>query len=369
MIDKGIKEGTKHYKANIIHPENERRLNTMGRWGQQWKQNWNTAVKHQTYKPFQVSGEKASRHTLGQSGNVKSSQMGDRTLIHLDSPHVSKIRGSNINLKPGETHWTMLDEGTAIPRYSTINTQQNVFNLRRKQTFASHLTDDAINKGFIDDIKSTTTHEIHHSIGLNRPGIGGMNANYKLSGSIDDAGYFNQPAMWREGIVDAKTIMNQKHARFKGDPWVDPPSFSTKFNPKLKEFGREAITDSKQLDLLRASSKRSGGSGYDNQLLYKNSTEEITADLIGFRSKFNLGLNTHSKINSSQADDLFKAFKKEDPIAGAMYKDANAFKNMFNKVPYSIVPPALGVGLNIGGDKKTGGYRSNSPRQMLYNNR
>ena len=77
LIDKGIKEGTKHYKTNIIHPENERRLNTMGRWGEQWKQNWNTAVKHQTYKPFQVSGEKASRYTLGQSGNVKTSQMGD----------------------------------------------------------------------------------------------------------------------------------------------------------------------------------------------------------------------------------------------------------------------------------------------------
>ena len=163
--------------------------------------------------------------------------------------------------------------------------------------------------------------------------------------------------------------MNQKYARFKGDPWVDPPSFSTKFNPRFKSFEREAITDSKQLDILRASSKRSGGSGYDNQLLYKNSTEEITADLIGFRSKFNLGFNTHSKINSSQADDLFKAFKKEDPIAGAMYKDANAFKNMFNKVPYSVVPPAIGVGLNLGENKKTGGYRSNSPRQMLYNNR
>ena len=52
-----------------------------------------------------------------------------------------------------------------------------------------------------------------------------------------------------------------------------------------------------------------------------------------------------------------------------MYKDANAFKNMFNKVPYSVVPPAIGVGLNLGENKKTGGYRSNSPRQMLYNNR
>ena len=59
-----------------------------------------------------------------------------------------------------------------------------------------------------------------------------------------------------------------------------------------------------------------GGSGYSNRLDYKGSPEEITADLIGFRTKFNLGYDKYpGPIDLKTAEKIFKQFKVNEAIA------------------------------------------------------
>ncbi len=351
IIDRGVNKGHNHYKTNITHPRNEELLNNMGPWGQQWKNNWNNAVHYQVHKPYTISGKGHHSSQLGQSGQISTQPSGYGTMINAPrSPHyTSKFDGS----------WSLLDDGTAIPRYSEVNINQNVASLRNKLKYTSGSKDDII-KNFEANVSGTAGHETHHAIGLTSPR--GRTSNYSLSGKPTDPNYANQPAIsFKEGTVNIDDFITTSQRAKIDDPVLSNmylPKFNTKWNPKTNSFDEAVITDPDHLKILEDMASRPGPSGYTSRLHYKGDTKEVTADLIGFRTRFNLG---HDKfptgINSKQASEIFKHYKKVDKQAASIYQNSDAFMNMFNKVPYSIVPPTLGIGLYGGSEKRKGGFK------------
>jgi hypothetical protein len=390
IIDDAISSGIKDYKINVVHPSNTQKLDNMGIWGQQWKNNWNLGVQTQSYKPYTVSGIGKGRNTMGQSNTLSTTEGSNifgqgnyRFINNQKSPHWRNKHGNSPFL---------LDDADAVPRFSEINVNQNVLNLRNKlnlhhlrsgtqsmwDDYAGILksgktptstptgsppnipyrsTTDDIIKNFKSNVKGTTSHEMHHTTGLSN--VKGSMGNYRITGSIDDAGFLNQPGIIsQEGMVNTSTFISADDYAKLTDDFLKSyytPKFNTKFNVKTNGFDQADIIDKNHLEILRKMRNKPGGSGYTNRLDYKGSPEEITADLIGFRTKFNLGYDKYpDPIDLKTAEKIFKQFKINDPDAGAMYQNTNAFMNMFNKVPYSVVPPAIGVGIGsqVGGDDK-----------------
>ena len=378
-FQEGIDIGLDHYKKNVVHQNNIDKLDAMGPWGEQWKNNWNTGVKLQTYKPYMIPGIGKSPNTMGQSSvldfhNVTSSptKVGNIVVTDLKNPHIAKQQSEKGIYSMSQD----LPPNAAIPRNSQINFYQNLENYRAGKLKFDPLGINALKlRSTKQNISGLTGHEIHHSIGLptTNPNVFNQydivptkNPNFNPKLDIGP----NNPV----NIYDVR----QPGIRFGSGTVLDVNNegayFTTKFNQQTGKFDKEFISKSnlgidQHKTLFDMQQAPVNDPKYKHFLDYKSNVKERTADMIGFRTKYNLGYKEgYNKLDDRTASELFKKLERHDKRYHSTFKDVNSFKNLFEIAPYSLTPAAIGGSLllnenskkeNISGYKKGGIKKQN----------
>ena len=325
--------------------------------------------------------------TYGQSGPKNVNTVGDRRILN---------------------DGTFLGLDEPIPRFSEVNINNLKLNIG-----------DGVDEStkYYNKVRNITSHEIDHTKfmptwgGVNKPGTvssyfsntsGNYNYNSKTRTFNIRPGYNENQlgVITQKGVVDFTTLHNI------GPIQGGPTKYFSKFNPTTGTFNK--VTDEgTRLEKLKtrfqaAISKPSIPSNdavfkkqmqnrmyrdkenintdrFDNFLHYFTEPHEMSAKMNGYKSQMNFGAKTHGNISGSQGKKLYDNLKLTDPAFWAVFKDDKAFTEMFKKVPYAATIP-IGLGTQNNNSrkedldsrpevKKKGGYRSNSSRQMLYNNR